>query len=190
MRSRLTGEAASDKAVVAAKEQLEEIARRLALILVSPLNSAPPPPGFVAPTEEANDEQPVMEWEGGDVTMPNIVVPPPLPTSGAWDEQPAATPVPLAENKVVTGPAPEARTPTRRPLAKAASAPWPLEAGAASSLVPDTKRPAPRPLAGYAEVGRAPWPRRPLTSRPSSGPKPKPSSAATRPSWSRGQPSA
>ena len=58
---------------------------------------------------------------------------------GVRDKQPTAPPSPPAGNEVVTGPTPEALTPTRRRLAKAASAPRPLEAGAASSSVPDAE---------------------------------------------------
>ena len=40
---------------------------------------------------------------------------------------------------MVTGPTPEVRTPSRRRFAKAASAPRPLEATAASSSIPDAE---------------------------------------------------
>ena len=71
--------------------------------------------------------------------MPDVIMPPPPPTSGTQDRQPPAPPAPPVGNEVVKGPTPEARTPMRRHLAKAASAPRPLEAGAASLSVPDTE---------------------------------------------------
>nr|XP_045087272.1 uncharacterized protein LOC123494865 [Aegilops tauschii subsp. strangulata] len=119
--------------------RLEVAARHQEPLFVVPLNSAPPPPEFTTPTRGAGDEHPIMEREGGNVAMPDMAVPPPPPSGGARDKQPAALPAPPAENEVVTGPAPEALTPTRRPLAKAASAPRPLEAGAASSSAPDAE---------------------------------------------------
>jgi len=42
---------------------------------VTPLNTARPPPKFVATTGGAGDEQPVMEREGGDMAMPDVIVP-------------------------------------------------------------------------------------------------------------------
>ena len=58
---------------------------------------------------------------------------------GVRDKQPTAPPAPPAGNEVVTGPTPEARTPSRHRGAKASSASRPLEAGAASSSVPDAE---------------------------------------------------
>ena len=106
---------------------------------MAPLNSAPPPPEFVATTGGAGDEQPVMEREGGDVAMPDVIVPPPPPTGGTQDEQPAAPPVPPAGDVVVTDLIPEVRTPARRHMEKAASAPRPQAVGTASSSAPDTE---------------------------------------------------
>ena len=74
-----------------------------------------------------------MEREGGDVAMPDVIVPLPPPTGGTQDEQPATPPVPPAGNEVAMDLTPEARTPARYRLEKAASAPRPLEAGAAIS---------------------------------------------------------
>ena len=79
-----------------------------------------------------------MERKGGDVAMPDVFVPPP-PTSEARVEKPAEPPVPPSGNVVVMDLTPQVRTPVRRCLEKAASAPRPLETGAASSSVPDTK---------------------------------------------------
>ena len=119
---------------------------------MTPLNSAPPPPEFVVTTGVAGDEQPVMEREDGDVAMPDVIVPPPPPTGGPQDEQPAALLVPPAGDVVVTDLTPEVRTPSRHRLAKAASAPRPLEAGAASSSVPNTEATSAAP-AGWVRGG-------------------------------------
>nr|XP_040253555.1 translation initiation factor IF-2-like [Aegilops tauschii subsp. strangulata] len=47
------------EAADAAKKQAEEAAHRQSAIFITPLNSAPPPPKFVAQTGEAGDEHPV-----------------------------------------------------------------------------------------------------------------------------------
>ena len=106
---------------------------------MTPLNIAPPPPEFEVTTGGAGDEQPVMKREGGDWPMPDGIVPPPPPTSGTWDEQPAEPPVPPVGDAVVTDLFPEVRSPMRCRLEKAISAPRPQEAGATSSSVPDTE---------------------------------------------------
>ena len=80
-----------------------------------------------------------MEREGGDVAMPEADVPPPPPSGGAQDYRPATPPVLPAGGEMATSPASEALTPSRRRSAKATSVPRPLEAGAASSLVPDVE---------------------------------------------------
>ena len=130
---------AEAEADAAAKKRLEDVAHRQEPLFGVPLNSAPPPPEFTAPTGGAGDEHPIMERGSGDVAMPDVIVPPPPPSGGARDKQPTAPPVPPAGNEVVTGPTPEALTPTRRRLAKAASAPRPLEASVASSSIPDAE---------------------------------------------------
>nr|XP_040258299.1 SH3 domain-binding protein 1-like [Aegilops tauschii subsp. strangulata] len=94
-----------------------------------------------------------MEREGGDVFMPDVAVPPPPPSRGARDKQPAAPPAPPAGNEVVTGPTLEAHTPTRRRLTKATSAPRPLEASAASSSIPDAEATSAAP-ADWVRGGR------------------------------------
>lgn len=127
------------EAEAAERERLTEAARRQGPLLVTPLNTAPPPPEFEATTGGAGDEHPVMEREGSDVAMPDSFVPPPPPTSETRVEQPAEPPVLPAENVVVTDLTPQVRTPVRRHLEKAASAPRPLETGAMSSSVPDTE---------------------------------------------------
>nr|XP_020158674.1 uncharacterized protein LOC109743990 [Aegilops tauschii subsp. strangulata] len=132
----------------AAKKRREEAARRQEPLFVVPLNSAPPPPEFVAPTGGAGDEHLIMEREGGDVVLPDVVVPPPPSSEGARDKQPADPPVPPAEGEMVMGLTPEVHTPSRRRFAKVASAPCPLEAGAARSSIPD---------AGATSVAPADW---------------------------------
>ena len=80
-----------------------------------------------------------MERDGGDVAMPDVIVPPLPPSGNAQGKQPADPPVPPTGNEVVTGPTPEVCTPSCHRFAKAASVPRPLEVGAASSSIPDTE---------------------------------------------------
>ena len=80
-----------------------------------------------------------MEREGGDVAMPDVIVPPPPPSGSAQGEQQVDPPVPPTANEVATGLTLEVGTPTRRRPTKAASAPRPLEVGAATSSIPDTE---------------------------------------------------
>ena len=72
---------AEAEATDAAKKQAEEAARRQSAMFVTPLNSAPPPPEFVAQTGEAGGEHPIMERDSGDVAMPDLIVPSPPPLS-------------------------------------------------------------------------------------------------------------
>nr|XP_020187552.1 uncharacterized protein LOC109773267 [Aegilops tauschii subsp. strangulata] len=130
---------AEAEATTVAKKQAKEAARRQSAMFATPLNSAPPPPEFVAQTGGAGGEHLIMERDSGDVAMPDVIVPPPPPSKEARDKQPADPPAPPAGNKMVTGPTPGVRTPLRRRLVKAASAPRPLETGAASSSIPDTE---------------------------------------------------
>nr|XP_020164787.1 tol-Pal system protein TolA-like [Aegilops tauschii subsp. strangulata] len=67
---------AEAEAAVAAKKQAQEAARHQSAIFVTPLNSAPPPPEFVAQTVEAGGEHPIIEKDGGDAAMPDVIVPP------------------------------------------------------------------------------------------------------------------
>ena len=117
------------------------------------MSSTPPPPEFVASTGEVGAEHPVMKREGGNIVMLVVIVPPPPPTAEARDEQPDAPPAPLARNKVATGPTPQACTPVRRRLARAALVPQTLEAGAASSSAPDTEATSAAP-SGWMRGGR------------------------------------
>ena len=123
-------ELAEAEAATAVKEQAEEAACRQSALFVIPLNSAPPPPEFVALTRGAGDEHPIVERDGGDVVMSDVIVPPLPPSEEARDRQPADPPAPPAGGEMATDPTPKVRTPTRRRLAKAASAPRPLETGA------------------------------------------------------------
>ena len=59
-----------------------------------PLNSALPPPEFVAPTGGAGDEHPVMERDGGNVIMLDVIAPPPPPSEEARDKRLADQPEP------------------------------------------------------------------------------------------------
>lgn len=112
------------EAEAAENERLAEAARRQVPLLVTPLNTAPPPPDFEATTGGAGDDHPIREREGGDVAMPDVFMPPPPPlASGTQDEQPAAPLVPPVEDAVVTDLIPEVHTPACRRLEKAASAP-------------------------------------------------------------------
>ena len=121
------------------KRRVEEAAHRQSAVFVTPLNSAPPPPEFVAQTGEAGGEHPVMERDSGDVAMPDVIVPRQPPSEEARGKQPADPPAPPAGDEMATDPTPEVRTPTRRRLAKAASAPRPQETAAASSSIPDAE---------------------------------------------------
>ena len=57
------------EAAVVARRRAEEAAHRQSALLVIPLNSALPPPEFVAPAGGAGDEHPIMERDGGDVVI-------------------------------------------------------------------------------------------------------------------------
>ena len=57
---------------------------------------------------------------------------------------------------MVTGPTPEIRTPSRRRFAKAASAPRPLETGAASSSLPDAEATSVAPIGWVRGGGTSP----------------------------------
>nr|XP_020180793.1 uncharacterized protein LOC109766440 [Aegilops tauschii subsp. strangulata] len=131
--------AEAEAADFSAKKQAEEAARRQSAIFVTPLNSAPPPPEFVVQIGEAGGEHPVMERDSGDVAMPDVIVPRPPPSKEARDKKPADPPAPPAGDEMATETTPEVRTTMCHPLAKAASAPRPLETGAASSSIPDTE---------------------------------------------------
>ena len=130
---------AEAEAADADKKRVEEAAHRQSAVFVVPLNSVPPPPEFTAQTGEVGDKNQIMERDGGDTAMPDVIVPPLPPSGSAPGGQPADPPVPPTEDKVATGLALEVGTPTHHRLAKAASAPRPLETGAASSSIPDTE---------------------------------------------------
>ena len=80
-----------------------------------------------------------MERDGGDVAMPDMIVPPPPPYGSVQGKQPVDPSVPPTANEVGTSLTLEVGTPMHRRLAKAASMPCPLETGAMSSLIPDTE---------------------------------------------------
>nr|XP_040246093.1 myristoylated alanine-rich C-kinase substrate-like [Aegilops tauschii subsp. strangulata] len=147
---------ADAEVATAAKNQAKEAARRQSAIFITPLNSAPPPPEFVAQTGEAGGEHPVMERDSGDVTMPDVIVPRPPPSEEARDKQPADPPALPAGDEMATGLTPGVPTPTRRRLAKAASAPRPLETGAASSSIPDTEATSAAPTGWVRGGGTGP----------------------------------
>ena len=120
------------------------------------MNSALPPPEFVALIGGAGDEHPIMERDGGDVVMPNVIVPLPPPSEEARDKQLSDPPVPPAGAELVTGPTPEVRTPLHRRFAKASSVPRPLETGAASSSIPDAKATSTAPIGWVRGGGTGP----------------------------------
>nr|XP_020159864.1 uncharacterized protein LOC109745140 [Aegilops tauschii subsp. strangulata] len=97
-----------------------------------------------------------MERDSGDVPMPDVVVPRPPPSEEARDKQPADPPAPPARDEMATDPTPDVRTPTHRRLAKAASAPRPLEAGVASSSIPDTEATSAAPTGWVRGGGTGP----------------------------------
>ena len=71
------------EATNAVKKRAEEAAHRQSAVFFIPLNSAPPPPEFTAQTGEAGGENPVMERDGGDTAMPDVIMPPPPPFGSA-----------------------------------------------------------------------------------------------------------
>ena len=146
---------AEAEATDAEKKHAEEAAHRQSAVFVVPLNSAPPPPEFTAQTGEVGDENPIMERDGDDIATPDVIVPPPPPSGSAPGGQPADPPVPPTEGVVATGLALEVGTPTHHRLAKAASAPRPLETSATSSMILDTRCRTPCPLGGCGEAERA-----------------------------------
>ena len=73
---------AQAEAEAAEKERLAEAARCQELLLVTPLNTAPPPSEFEATTGGAGDQQPVMEREGGGMAMPDVIMMPQPSISG------------------------------------------------------------------------------------------------------------
>ena len=102
---------AEAEAADAENKHAEEAAHHQSAVFVVPLNSAPPPPEFTAQTGEVIGENPIMERDGGDTAMPDVVVPPPLSSEGARDKHSADPPAPPAESEMVMGPPPEVRTP-------------------------------------------------------------------------------
>nr|XP_020168930.1 enolase-phosphatase E1-like [Aegilops tauschii subsp. strangulata] len=125
--------AAQADADAAAKKQAEDAVRRRTPLLVTPLRSAPPAPEFSAPAGGAGDEQPIREREGSDAILPEMEAPPQPPTADAQGSQPAAPSGQSAGGELVVGSVPTIRTPVRRRVEKAASAPRPVEVVSASS---------------------------------------------------------
>ena len=83
-----------------------------------------------------------MEKDGGEASASGTATPPappPPPSGSAYGKQPVGPPVPLAEDEAVARLLLQVASPARRRLAKAVSAPRPLEAGAASSAIPDAE---------------------------------------------------
>ena len=80
-----------------------------------------------------------MERDADVTATPEVIAPPPLPSGGAPGGQPADPPVPPTGGAAAAGLALEVDIPTRRRLAKAASAPRPLETGTASCSILDTE---------------------------------------------------
>ena len=76
-----------------------------------------------------------MEKDGGEASASGTTTPPPPPPPHG--KQPAGPPVPPAEDEAVARLLLQVASPARRRLAKAVSAPRSLEAGAASSSIPD-----------------------------------------------------
>ena len=146
------------EASATAKQQAEEAARRQSAVLVTPLNSAPPPPEFTGQTGEAGGENPDVEGEGGDSSTPDVNVPPPPPppSEGAQGGQPAGPPVLPTEDEAVARLLLQVGSPTRRRLEKATSAPRPLEAGAASSAIRDAEATSAAPIGWVRGGGTGP----------------------------------
>ena len=94
---------AEAEAAVAARRQAEGAAHCQSAVFVTPLNSAPPPPEFTGQTGEAGGENPVVEREGGDPSMPDVIVPPPppSPSESTQGKQPADPPVLPTEDEAL-----------------------------------------------------------------------------------------
>ena len=75
-----------------------------------------------------------MERDGGEASASGTASPPPPPPPHG--KQSAGPPAPLAEDEAVARLLLQVASPACRRLAKAVSAPRPLEAGAASSAIP------------------------------------------------------
>nr|XP_020148351.2 translation initiation factor IF-2-like [Aegilops tauschii subsp. strangulata] len=129
--------AAQEDADSAAKKRAEDAARQQIPQLITPLCSAPPAPEFSAPAGGAGDKKSIGEREGGDVVLPELEVPPRPPTADAQSSQPAAPLVTPVGGELVMGSGPTSRTPVRRRVEKAASAPRPMEVRSASSSAPE-----------------------------------------------------
>jgi hypothetical protein len=91
-----------------------------------------------APTGGAGDDQPVQE-RGGDPVIPEAEEPPRTPATDAQGSQPDAPLVRPASGELAVGLTLAIRIPVRRRAGRAASAPRPLEIGAASSSAPDAE---------------------------------------------------
>jgi len=125
------------EAAAAARQRAEETARRQSALLVVPLNSAPPPPKFTGQTGEDGGEHPIVERDRGEASASGTASPPPPPPPHG--KQPAGPPMPPTEEEAVARLLLQVASPARRRLEKAVSAPRPLEAGAASSAIPDAE---------------------------------------------------
>ena len=99
-----------------------------------------------------------MEREGGDPSTPDVIVPPPPPPSSenAQGKQPADPPVPPTEDKAMARLLLQVGSPTRRRLEKATSAPRPLEAGSASSAIPNAEATSAAPVGWVRGGGTGP----------------------------------
>jgi hypothetical protein len=131
--------AAKAQAEAAAKAQAKESARGRTPQLVILLRAAPPTPEIPRPTGGAGDDQPVMERGEGDAIISGAEAPPRAPTAGARSNRPDVPPVPQVSSELAVGATPMVRPSASRRVAKAASAPWAQEIGAASSSAPDAE---------------------------------------------------
>ena len=91
------------------------------------------------PTGGAGNDQPVMEREGGDAVIPRTEASQQTPAAEAQGSRPDAPSAPRVSGELVVGATPVVRTPTRRRVTKATSAPRPQEVGASSSSAPEAE---------------------------------------------------
>ena len=100
-----------------------------------------------------------MEKDGGKASTSDTDAPPPPPpppSRSAHGKQPPGPPVPPTEDEAVATLLLQVASPARRRLEKAISAPRPLEAGAASSAIPDAEATSAAPVGWLRGGGTRP----------------------------------
>nr|XP_045089508.1 uncharacterized protein LOC109746334 [Aegilops tauschii subsp. strangulata] len=106
-------EATKAQADAAAKAQAGAAAGGQAPYLVIPLRSMPPVAGIPTPTGGANNDQPVMEREGGDAVIPRTEASQQASAAESQGSRPDAPSAPRVSGELVGGATPVVCTPTR-----------------------------------------------------------------------------